>query len=240
MAGTPSPKFYDWSSRILLGLLRVPALSHAATLFARVWLRQSRLVQHLRTGPYDAVIDGGANIGEFAALVRMACPRLPLLCVEPHPPSAATLRRRGFSVVEAALWNQSGQLLLQQPAAATTSCSVVGEHTANRPTWHVKAVRLDELPISGKRLLIKLDLQGAEPQALEGMGDLWSRCAGLLLEVSYGPSGTYEPLRVLLVEQGFIECATFNELDGPVSPTEADKLWLRRSLLEGKSGTGMG
>ena len=234
MGVTPSPKLYDWSSRALLRLLRVPGLSGAATQFSRVWLRQSRLLHHLRSTPYDGIVDGGANIGEFAALARAACPQLHLVCVEPHPPSAQTLRRRGFSVVEAALWKESGQLILRQPSEATTSCSVVGDSPRDRPTWQVKAVRLDELPIEGQRLLIKLDLQGAEPQALEGMGRLWSRCAGLLLEVSYGPKGTYESLRTLLAGKGFVESATFNELDGRIAPTEADKLWLHRDVVAGE------
>ena len=63
---------------------------------------------------------------------------------------------------------------------------------------------------------------------MEGLGDMWSRCAGLLLEVSYGPDGTYEPLRELLASHGFYEAATFNELDSAHGPIEADKLWLPR------------
>ena len=74
---------------------------------------------------------------------------------------------------------------------------------------------------------MKLDLQGAEPQALEGMGELWDRCLGLLLEVSYGRGGSYEPLRALLADKGFFEAATFNELETDAGVVEADKLWLR-------------
>ena len=89
-------------------------------------------------------------------------------------------------------------------------------------------VRLDELEVPGRRVLVKLDLQGAEPQALEGMGELWERCAGLLLEVSYGANGSYEPLRALLADRGFFEAVTFNELESDEGVVEADKLWLRR------------
>jgi hypothetical protein len=92
----------------------------------------------------------------------------------------------------------------------------------------VETVRLDQLPVSGWRVLVKLDLQGAEPQAIEGMGELWDRCAGLLLEVSMGEQGTYEPLRTRLAAQGFFEAATFNELEADGTVVEADKLWRRR------------
>lgn len=92
----------------------------------------------------------------------------------------------------------------------------------------METVRLDQLPLTGRRVLVKLDLQGAEPEAIEGMGELWHRCAGLLLEVSLGEQGTYEPLRTRLAAQGFFEAATFNELEAEGIVVEADKLWRRR------------
>jgi hypothetical protein len=79
--------------------------------------------------------------------------------------------------------------------------------------------------------LVKLDLQGAEPVALEGMERLWDRCAGLLLEVSYGEDGTYEPLRARLSDRGFAEAATLNELETSAGVVEADKLFVRRGRL---------
>ena len=222
-------RIYELSSRSVLLLLRLPGLPSAATRLSKIWLRHARLVRHLSRGPYDAIVDGGASVGEFAALARLACPRTPLLCVEPHPASAARLRRRGFTVVEAALWHEPGRVTLTQPTRAATSCSVVAGGTAGLFSWSVDAVRLDQLAIPGHRVLVKLDLQGAEPQALEGMGELWDRCAGLLLEVSYGERGTYEPLRARLAEKGFFEAGTFNELETEAGIVEADKLWLRRA-----------
>jgi FkbM family methyltransferase len=221
-------RLYEVSSRLLLLLLRMPGLSPTLTLFSKVWLRHARLAGHLARGSYDAIVDGGASIGEFAALARLACPCTPLICVEPHPASAARLRQRGFSVVEAALWNERGTATLTQPADAVTSCSLVATGDPGRPTWSVATVRLDQLSLVGRQVLVKLDLQGAEPQALEGMGALWERCAGLLLEVSYGEQGTYEPLRALLASKGFREAATFNELETENCVVEADKLWVRR------------
>lgn len=232
MQRDPYQKLYEVSSRLLLWPLRISLLRRVLTWFAKVWLRQARVMEHLSAGSYDAIVDGGASIGEFAAIARLACPRIPLLCVEPHPPSAAVLRRRGFTVIEAALWDRRGTTRLMQPTAAVTSCTVAAVTVQpDRPSWDVQTVRLEDLPISGQNVLIKLDLQGAELSALAGMGDLWGRCGGLLLEVSYGPQGTYEAIRALLSERGFDEAATFNELEGAASPIEADKLWLRRRRL---------
>jgi FkbM family methyltransferase len=215
----------------LAGIGAVFRIGPLAALLARaskVFLRHARLRHMLRTGGFDSIVDGGASVGEFAFAARASCPRVPLLCVEPHPPSAAILRRQGFRVVEAALWKAPGRLRLTQPTDATTSCSVALEAAADRPSWDVDTVRLDALDIPGDRILVKLDLQGAEPEALEGMGPLWPRCAALLLEVSYGPSGSYEPLRELLAARGFEEAATLNELEEDGLPLEADKLFVRR------------
>jgi len=224
-------RLYAAGARLLLLPLQARVLRAPLTWFAKVWLRHARIVAHLRRAQYDAVVDGGAGVGEFAALVRVALPEARLVCVEPHPASAATLRRRGFEVVEAALWNAEGDVLLTQPEPAATSCTAVGSPISGRPTWRVRAVRLDQLGIDGRRVFVKLDLQGAEPRALEGMDSLWDRCAGLLLEVSYGEAGTYEALRAALVARGFAEAGTLNELETDGGIVEADKLFLRRGSL---------
>lgn len=224
-------RIYAAGTRLLLAPLRLRTVRTPLTWLSRIWQRHARTVGHLERAGYDAVIDGGAAVGEFAALVRIALPRAQLVCVEPHPASARTLRRRGFTVVEAGLWREDGELVLRQPTAAATSCTLVGGDTAGQPSWRVRTVRLDGLEVTGERVLVKLDLQGAEPEALEGMGELWERCAGLLLEVSYGESGTYEPLRASLAERGFAEAATLNELETPAGVLEADKLFLRKGRL---------
>lgn len=209
-------------------VFRVGPLAGLLARVSKVFLRHARLRHLLRTGGFDSIVDGGASVGEFALAARASCPGVPLVCVEPHPPSAAILRRQGFRVVEAALWKAPGRLRLTQPTDATTSCSVAAPAAADRPSWDVETVRLDGIGVTGDRILVKLDLQGAEAEALEGMGALWPRCAALLLEVSYGPSGSYESLRAHLAARGFHEAATLNELEEDGLPLEADKLFVRR------------
>lgn len=222
---------YRAGSGVVLGLLRLPVVSPVLGRFAKIWLRHARIASHLRATRYDQIIDGGANIGEFAALVRAACPEVPLLCIEPHPLAATTLRARGFEVVEAALWSCAGTAVLRQPSAASTSATIVGGAPDEAPHWAVSTLRIDQLPLRGHRILLKLDLQGAEAAALEGVGAQWNRLAGVLLEVSYGAGGTLEELRSLLASRGFVEAATFNELEDERSRVvEADKLWLRSGL----------
>jgi FkbM family methyltransferase len=223
-----SDRFYKFGLAGFRWLCSVEVLARPLDLFSKVWLRHRKLRAHLRAGQFDAVVDGGANVGEFARIVRQVLPQTNLLCVEPHPKCAAALRKQGFQVVEAALWNQPDRLRLSQPTSASTSCTVMLTSNDCESVWEVAAVRLDSLPIAGSRVLIKLDLQGAELKALEGMGDLWDRCAGLLLEVSIGVNGTLEPLREILARFGFYEYSTTNELEVNDRVVEADKLWLRR------------
>jgi FkbM family methyltransferase len=224
-------RVYAFGTRLLLVPMRLLPLRQPLTWLAKVWLRHARIVGHLERTGYDGVIDGGAGVGEFAALVKLALPKADLVCVEPHPASAALLRKHGFTVVEAALWRELGEAILRQPEAAATSCTLLASDSDQMPSWRVGTVRLDGLGVKGHKVLVKLDLQGAEPAALEGMGHLWDRCAGLLLEVSYGEGGTYEPLRAHLAERGFVEAATLNELETSAGVVEADKLFVHRGRL---------
>jgi FkbM family methyltransferase len=218
---------YRLGLALLGATFRVGPLASILARASKVFLRHARVRHFLRTGGFDSIVDGGAAVGEFAFAARGTCPGVPLVCVEPHPPSAEILRRNGFRVVEAALWKAPGRLRLTQPGDATTSCSVVLESAPGRLSWEVNTVRLDEIGVTGERILVKLDLQGAEAEALEGMGSLWPRCAAVLLEVTYGPFGSYEPLRTLLAARGFAEAGTLNELEEGGLPIEADKVWVR-------------
>ena len=222
------PRFYKIGMLGLNWLTSFEPVAKPLETIARVLQRHRKLYAHLRAQNFDGVIDGGANVGEFAQIVRAALPQADLVCVEPNQQCATALRTRGYRVVEAALWHEATDVTLTQPTSASTSCTVVpGSGADHAQSWKVRAVRLDSLEISGARILVKLDLQGAEFQALEGMGDLWNRCAGLLLEVSLGTNGTYERMRELLRGRGFHEASTTNELSENGRVIEADKLWLR-------------
>lgn len=220
---------YRTSFRWAIRLATLPALAPLLGFGLRVLGRHHRLFTHLRALGFDGVIDGGANVGEFAHLVRRALPQADLLCIEPHPACAAELRRAGFRTVEAALWREAGRLALRQPESATTSCTVQTAASEAHGSWEVAAVRLDDLPIRGQRLLVKLDLQGAELAALEGMGALWDRTAALHLEMTVGGRAR-EALERVLRERGFFDYATTNELLVKERVVEADKLWLKEGL----------
>ena len=228
-----NPIIYRLGFHVINLLSRFKPTANGLTMISRAWLRHAKLREMLIKEKFDGVIDGGANVGEFAAVVRGVLPKSDLVCVEPQPNCAANLRRQGYRVVEAALWRDKGTLTLSQPTSETTSCTVlVANDNVAKATWVVPSIALQDLQIAGARILVKLDLQGAEPIALEGMGPLWERCAGLLVEVSIGPTGTYEKIRELLASHGFSEYSTTNELSVAGRVVEADKLWLRSPVRD--------
>jgi FkbM family methyltransferase len=223
-----NPIVYRLGFRIINVISRITPVANGLTAISRAWLRHATLREMLAEQKFDGIIDGGANVGEFAAVAREILPGSDLLCVEPQPNCAAALRRQGYRVVEAALWREKGTLTLSQPTPQTTSCTVLlATDGAAKATWVVSSITLQDLEIAGERILVKLDLQGAEPIALEAMGSLWERCAGVLSEVTLGPSGTHEALNRILRERGFREFSTINQLPLGGGRWEADKLWLR-------------
>jgi len=221
---------YRIGSKIISECLSLPVLGRILTDSSRIVHRYSTILQHLQALHFDAVIDGGANIGEFASLVRTSLPRADLVCVEPQPQCADILQKRGFRVVRSALWNSKTTLTLCQTGSSLTSCSVV-PITLNQG-WKVSTIRLDEIPVKGTNILVKLDLQGAEMTALQGMGGLWPRCTALLVEVSFGRGASYEKISRLLLERQYCEYSTVNEFFENGTVREADKLWVKSEILE--------
>ena len=224
-------QIYQWGIRGIQALQGIPMLAQPLTAVSRIWLRHQKISQFLAWGGFDTVVDGGANVGEFASSVRAVLPNAQLLCVEPHAPSASLLRKQGFTVIEAALWHEKTRLNLSQPTTATTSCTVMAAaDQGNIGSWEVETFRLDDLPVDGRNVFIKLDLQGAEIPALRGMDGLWARTNAIQLEVSIGDTGTYRELSRMLEDEGFNEYSTPNELSQGNQVVEADKIWLRRGF----------
>ena len=155
---------------------------------------QTRLVEEL-VRPGDVVVDAGAHIGYYTLLcARRAGPNGRVLAFEPSPHAHVLLRRNvmanGYANVdvhEAALHRARARLAFHTCEDGLAGGSV---HDPGGG-WHwqrleVDAVALDDvIPPGGRVDFVKMDIQGAEGAALEGM----QRClsdnpsAQLLLEV---------------------------------------------------------
>ena len=161
-----------------------------------------RLVNLLERSRVDLVVDGGANRGQYAALLRELGWRGAILSIEPIPELRAELVRRAAGDPA---WRVAAPVALgAAPGRATLKVSAESDMSSllprsprlerlspsSRPVRRIEVpvVRLDALPelvaSPAERIFLKLDLQGFEGSALEGARGLLPRIVGLQLELS--------------------------------------------------------
>lgn len=146
------------------------------------------------------VLDAGANIGQFATAARAAFPAARIVSFEPLPDCFAQLRRRfrrdaRFQARQLALGARNEERELQRSAYSPSSSLLPMDdrHRAAFPSTaattavRVPVRRLDD-ELQGLDLaapiLLKLDVQGAEMEVLEGARGTLERCSLVLLEAS--------------------------------------------------------
>ena len=125
------------------------------------------------------ILDLGANIGIGAAWFRGRYPQAHIVAVEPDPDSFAKLERNlgsdpNVTLVNAAVGRESGEVTLFRPAGYSIASSVSNARPGGEAV-RVRACTIDELCSEHglERLdLVKLDVEGAELDALEGFGRL--------------------------------------------------------------------
>lgn len=119
--------------------------------------------------PDCRVIDIGANVGLFSAMVFSRYPGATVLAVEPSPDSAALLRRNvgdnpGFrwTAIEAALWTD------RQGVALTNHALSSGRRVGEEGTGVASLPLADIVAQLATPDLVKIDIEGAEDVALRG------------------------------------------------------------------------
>lgn len=163
-----------------------------------------QLVHTLRLFGVDAVVDAGANEGQYAASLRDHGWDGLIASIEPIPAVHARLAARAaadprWTVVAPplAVGAEDGTALLDISAESDMSSLLpqggllrrVSPSSAVRERIEVPVRRLDgleDLP-AGDRLFVKLDLQGGEWAALDGAGGLLPRVAGWQVEMALVP-----------------------------------------------------
>jgi FkbM family methyltransferase len=155
------------------------------------WL-QDLLQSELRAG--DCYYDVGAHSGFFSLIAaRRVGPSGAVLAFEPDPQNAAILKVNigrnhlaQIAVLEAAVWSSPGEVTFEQASEASNRTQ--GRVSANGDTRSarisVPAVRLDDLVFNEGRPkpdLIKMDVEGAEWEALQGARRLLSELQPKLL-----------------------------------------------------------
>lgn len=165
----------------------------------------AQLVAVLTHEGVDAVIDVGANTGQYGQMLRRHGYRGPILSFEPLPdarralggaargdplwrlaPALALGDAAGTVVIEQSAESDMSSILPQSPllAALSPSSVVVGR-------LPVASARLDGLghllESDWQRLHLKVDVQGYEPAVLAGAAGLLERIATIQLELALRP-----------------------------------------------------
>jgi FkbM family methyltransferase len=130
----------------------------------------------------DAFIDAGANVGVISKILHRLValrPELEFHAIEADPLTAARLRAtlNGTTVRihNLALAEVSGRLRFVRGAVShvsTRDTLAASCHVADN--FEIDAVRLDSLPVSGRRIVIKIDVEGQEQSVLCGAEKLFA------------------------------------------------------------------
>ncbi len=164
----------------------------------------ARLVASLAFFGIDAVLDVGANMGQYAKSLRRAGYRGPILSFEPlaAPHAALAAAARGdpaWRVAPAmALGAGNGVVEIERSAESDMSSILpqtrllrrISPSSAVRERVRVPLRRLDslaEIDPAWRRMFLKIDVQGYEPRVLEGAEGLWPRILGVQLEMALVP-----------------------------------------------------
>jgi FkbM family methyltransferase len=163
--------------------------------FTSLWLRmwgdlepETRAMILENLPPGTAFLDAGANVGIFSVGIAHARPDVTVHAFEPNPHTAALLRRSlafnriesRVQVHEVALSDTPGELAFYDNQDNAGDSHLVGEHEEITDAAHIVKVpvrALDQfaeflarVKTDGKRIAcMKMDIQGAEVQALRGM-----------------------------------------------------------------------
>ena len=201
----------------------------------RIAAQQARLAELLPQAG-ACVVDVGANVGGFAEDVFKACPGARILSVEPVPEHVEACRQKfgntnGYEVVQAALGERSQESVTFQvlPSAPQSSSMLAPSATAKssfrslaaptRPIT-VPMYSLDDLMATKAGFetihLLKLNIEGYEPQVLEGGSKTLARCRAVLAEVHFQPMNegcdTFDRVCQQLRNAGFHYDMLFGEI----------------------------
>lgn len=173
----------------------------------------------------DAVLDVGANRGQYATSLRRAGWTGPILSFEPLPDlrealAAAAVADAAWTIAPPmALGDRDTVAVLERSAESDMSSLLprapllerISPSSAVVERLEVPLRRLDRLELvtaaAWRRMLLKIDVQGGEAAVLDGAEALWPRIGAVQLELSLVPlyqgETPWRPMVDRLVALGF-------------------------------------
>lgn len=197
------------------------------------------------------VIDVGANVGQFAVACVKIFSDVTVHSFEPLPGCVMKLKQNvarlgGVHVYPIALGGQSGEVMFHVNSHShSSSILALGErHRSAFP--HAREIDMIKVPLSTldremetvslePPVLLKLDVQGYEPQVLEGATETLKKVDYVLLEASFRPmyegERTFMEIARMMEERGFEFLRPVAWLNDPRSGEvlQTDALFARRS-----------
>lgn len=149
------------------------------------------------------VLDVGANIGQFSAMIHEALPQARVYSFEPLADCCKQLKKTmagvsGFQAFDFALGDTTGRMQIHRSDAPESSSLLpMGQlhkkafpHTAQTRLETIEIRRLDD--VAGdlqidENLLIKVDVQGTEDKVIAGGERTFARAAALIMETTFVP-----------------------------------------------------
>lgn len=141
----------------------------------------------------DTVVDCGANIGELGLYLHENHPGARYIAFEPAPDEFDCLRRNipDADNRQKALWHEKDKLTFYvNPKTADSSLI---NNTGVENTIEIDCVRLDKELGDQTVKLLKLEAEGAEPEALMGCAGLLERCTYVVVDAGPERGPTQEP-----------------------------------------------
>jgi FkbM family methyltransferase len=166
---------------------------------------EAQLAALLERFAITCVLDVGANVGQYAAMLRDQGFRGRIVSFEPLAAAHAALAKRaaadpGWQVAPPmAIGDRDGEVLIELSAESDMSSILPQSEILRRvsPTSAVlrrepvRVARLDSVAPAflarDDRVFLKIDTQGFEPQVLAGAARLLERLCGVQLEMSLVP-----------------------------------------------------
>ncbi len=147
----------------------------------------------------QTVLDVGANIGEFSAIAASLFPTAGIYAFEPINDCVESIKQKqipNVTVYQIALGNQNGEAKFYISSwNPSSSLKKMGElhkqnwpHTAENISTTVKTRRLDSFESEfdlKQEILVKVDIQGAETEFIDGAKNTLSKAKVIIIEAGY-------------------------------------------------------
>jgi FkbM family methyltransferase len=189
----------------------------------------------------DVVVDAGAGIGdEVLVLARLVGKRGRVISIEAHPASFARLeslcrlnRLKNVTCVQAALLHELGDVFITDHKQAIKNTVVTDEGTIPVPAETLDRL-LAALAIDHVDFL-KMNIEGAEVQALEGFAEGLKRTRNLTVACHdrRAESDGQDAFRTKAVVRSLLESYGFTVSEGPRDENPWDRDYLYAGAPEG-------